>query len=441
MSPSAKSAVAIEGGRPLQGRVRVPGDKSISHRALIVGALADGTSSVSGLSDGDDVARTLGAVRALGAEVVAGEGDGVVRIHGGAGSLHEPASPLDFGNSGTGIRLMAGVVASFDGWSVRLGGDDSLSKRPMDRIALPLRTMGADVAGRGELCLPPLDVRGRRLSGIDYTPPVASAQVKSCILLAALAAQGSTTVREPILTRVHTEELLARAGAEISEAEEQGAHVVRVAPGKLEPFELEVPADPSQAAFWLVGALLVPGSEVVVERVYTGPARRGFLDVLRRMGAHIEEKPAVSASDLASTSDLVARPSSLVATEVHAHEIPSLDEVPVLAVAAARAEGTTVFRDMGELRVKESDRFTGVIDLVRAFGGGAEAEGDDIHVTGVAALDAGDFDSRDDHRLAMAAAIAAASVPGRPTRILGWDSVQTSYPSFRSDLATLSGEG
>jgi 3-phosphoshikimate 1-carboxyvinyltransferase len=244
-------------------------------------------------------------------------------------------------------------------------------------------------------------------------------------------------VRERVLTRRHTEELLALCGVDVSESFEGTDHVVKVLPGQPRAFELEVPADPSQAAFWVVAACVVPGSEVTVVRVYTGAARRGFLDVLKRMGARLEEVPATRPGDLASTADVVARSGPLVATEVDAHEIPGLDEVPVLAVAAARAEGTTVFRGVGELRVKESDRLRGVVEMVRAFGAGAEAAGDDLFVTGVPTLSAGHVDARGDHRIAMAAAVAAASVSGRPTRIVGWEAVKTSYPGFLEHLAQL----
>jgi 3-phosphoshikimate 1-carboxyvinyltransferase len=423
-------AFALDGGHPFSGHLKVPGDKSISHRAVILAALAPGTSLVRGRSEGDDVRRTEAAMRSLGARV---EGE---CISGGAEALRAPDLPLDLGNSGTTMRLVAGVVAGWP-WTVELTGDPSLSKRPMDRIALPLRLMGARVSGRTERCLPPLVVAGGSLRGIDYSPPMASSQVKSCLLLAGLRADGLTVVRERVLTRVHTEELLAICGVDVSESTEDGAHVVKVLPGRPSAFELEVPGDPSQAAFWVVAACLVPGSEVTVQRVYTGPSRRGFLDVLGRMGARLEEVPATKPGDIAATADLVARSGPLVATEVDAAEIPGLDEIPVLAVAAARAEGTTVFRGVGELRVKESDRLQGVVEMLRAFGAGAETHGDDLYVTGVRALNPGRVDARGDHRMAMASAIAAASVTAGPSRIMGWEAVQTSYPEFREHLALL----
>jgi 3-phosphoshikimate 1-carboxyvinyltransferase len=436
MSPSATrpAGFAVEGGRPLSGRVRVPGDKSVSHRALLLGALAGGVSHVRGLSDGDDVARTAAALQALGGRVEDG------RISAGPGGLHAPDGPLDVGNSGTTMRLLAGVVAARP-WTTALTGDASLSRRPMDRVALPLRLMGAEVSGRGERCYPPLVVTGGALEGIDYTPPVASAQVKSCVLLAGLGAAGETVVREPVLTRLHTEELLARCGADVTEEDGAGGHVVRLRPSALSPFELDVPGDPSQAAFWVVAACVVPGSAVTVEHVYVGRGRRGYLDVLVRMGARLEEVPTTGPGDLAATADLVARGGPLHGTDVHASEITGLDEVPALAVAAACAEGDTVFRSVGELRVKESDRLAGVAELVRAFGAGADIDGDDLVVHGAGRLVAAAVDARGDHRMAMAGAVAGLASPGGTTRIRGWEAVATSYPGFGRDLAQLTGRG
>jgi len=402
----------------------------VSHRAVIIAALAEGVSLVRGRSEGEDVKSTERAMRAFGAEVT-GE-----NISGGEGALHSPDVALDLGNSGTSMRLIAGVAAGWR-WTVELSGDASLSSRPMDRVALPLRMMGAGVDGRTERCLPPLVIRGGELRGIDYSPPMASAQVKSCVLLAGLRASGLTVVRERVVTRLHTEELLRRAGLEVSESDEDAYHVVRLLPGTPQAFELDVPGDPSQAAFWMVAACLAPGSEILVPGVYVGAGRRGFLDVLVRMGARIEEIRTTRPADLAATADLTARSGPLVATEIEASEIPGLDEVPILAVAAARAEGTTVFRGVGELRVKESDRLEGVAQMIRSFGAGAEIDGEDLYVSGVPALSAANVDAHGDHRMAMAAAVAAATVSGRPSRIVGWESVKTSYPDFQEHLAGL----
>jgi 3-phosphoshikimate 1-carboxyvinyltransferase len=422
----------LHGGRPLQGHVRVPGDKSVSHRALLLATLARGRSLVRGLSDGDDVARTAAVVDALGAHRRGAE------IEGTAGALRQPAGPLECGNSGTTMRLVAGMVAPHP-IEVVLVGDESLSARPMDRVAVPLRAMGAEVVGTGERCLPPLRVRGERLHAIDYTPPMASAQVKSCVLLAGLGAEGTTVVREAVPTRRHTEELLIRCGAHIEEEDDDGAHVVRLEASALDPLELDVPGDPSQAAFWVVAATLVPGSDVVVEGVYCGGGRRGFLDVLGRMGAQVVEVPAAGDRDLAEVRDLHVRSALLRGTDVAAAEITGLDEVPVLAVAAALAEGTTVLRDVGELRVKESDRFEGVLRLVRAFGGTAEADGDNLVVAGVPTLRPARFSATGDHRLAMAAAVAALAAGDADSEIEGWSATATSYPSFEAHWRALAG--
>ena len=422
-------SVPVEGGRPLRGTLRTPGDKSISHRALLIGALAEGTSVIRGLSDGADVRHTLEAVRALGAEVV--EDGATVSVTAGRSRLRPAAVPLDCGNSGTGMRLLAGVVAGLSGVS-ELCGDESLSSRPMDRIAEPLEAMGASVRGRGRQCRPPLEITGGPLRGVEWTLPVASAQVKSAILLAGLGAEGETVVHEPVPTRAHTEELLAEAGVEIEVEEEGQGRRIRLRASKVEPLDLTVAADPSQAAFWVVAACLVPGSEVTLLDLYAGPERIGFLSVLARMGADVElfERRGATAS-------LRARASHLRGTRVEAAESPSLDEVPILAVAAAAAEGTTVFSDVGELRVKETDRLRATAALVEALGARAEIEGDQLRVHGAGRLRHTATDSGGDHRMAMAAAVAAlAAGPGEST-IEGFGSVATSYPGFLADLARL----
>jgi 3-phosphoshikimate 1-carboxyvinyltransferase len=428
--------VALCAGGPLTGRLRAPGDKSISHRALLVAARASGVSVLRGLSDGDDVARTAHAVSRLGAqlEVVGGAGPAAeVRVDGGADRLREPQDVIDAGNSGTGIRLLAGYVAAFD-WLTVLTGDASIRRRPMLRIVEPLREMGAEIDGRDGGRLAPLVVRGGQLRGIDYRLPVPSAQVKSAVLLAALGAAGPTSVHEAVATRAHTEELLALAGGDVEILRQEGGHgaVVHLRPGELTPFELEVPADPSQAAFFIVAACLVPGSKVVCEGVYVGQARAGYLDVLERMGARIERRHRD-----ATTADIVASYGPLVATEVGGAEVPALiDEVPVLAVAAALAEGTTTFRDVGELRVKESDRLATVAGLIGALGGRVETTRDSLSVTGSTFAGGLRVDAGGDHRVAMSAAVAALTC-SEPVEIGGWDSVATSYPRFLDDLAAL----
>jgi 3-phosphoshikimate 1-carboxyvinyltransferase len=411
----------------LHGRLRVPGDKSISHRAALLAARAEGTSVLRGLSRGDDVAHTLAAVAGFGA-TVSGRPPGTVRITGGEARLAEAAGVVDVGNSGTAIRLLAGWAAAIDGLTV-LAGDESVAARPMERVVQPLRAMGASVDGRKGGRYPPLVVRGGRLTGIDFRPPVASGQVKTAVLLAGLAASGETTVRETIPTRAHTEELLAACGADVV----VGPGSVTVRAGALSPLDIDVPGDPSQAAFWVVAACVVPGSDVVVEGVYVGPARAAFLDVLVRMGGDV----SLECHDrVAHTADVRARHSALRATNVGGAEVPGLiDEIPVLAVAAAVAAGTTTFSDAGELRVKESDRIAAVVNELGAVGGKAEPLADGFVVEGSAGypLAGGQVESHGDHRIAMAMAIAGLAAAG-PVRIAGWEAVATSYPGFEEDL-------
>jgi 3-phosphoshikimate 1-carboxyvinyltransferase len=411
--------------------VRTPGEKSISHRAVLLGALAEGTSVVHGLSDGADVGASLAAVGAMGVGVDRAE-DGTVTLHGGRSRLRRPDVPLDCGNSGTSMRLLCGLVAGFS-WETELVGDESLSVRPMDRVAQPLAAMGAAVEGRGERCLPPLRVRGGSLHGIDWTPAVASAQVKSAILLAGLSADGATVVRERVTTRTHTEEMLAEAGADVSVEPWGEGRVVTVRASALKPVERTVPGDPSAAAFFVVAGCVVPGSAVVVQDVYYGPARLGFVSVLERMGALVTLTPGGP-----GTCTIRAETAPLRSTEVAASEIPSLDEVPVLAVAAAAAEGTTVFNNVAELRVKEVDRLEAVAAMVEAFGASARIVGDTLAVTGTSGrLRPGRFESRGDHRMAMAAAVAALAVPQGRSLITGFGAVETSYPGFAAALDRL----
>jgi 3-phosphoshikimate 1-carboxyvinyltransferase len=419
----------VRGPVPLRGRLRMPGDKSVSHRVLLLAALAEGTSLVRGLSDGDDVARTRAAIAALGA-VVEELGDGVLRIGGCAGQLAEPGDVIDLGNSGTGIRLLAGVAASQPFLTV-LTGDESIRRRPMDRVTVPLRLMGASIDGRDGGRLAPLVLRGGSLRGIDYEQPVASAQVKSAILLAGLAADGETTVREPARSRAHTEEMLEQAGADIEVDAEQC--LVRLRPTVLEAREWVVPGDPSQAAFWLAVAAAVPGSDLTVEGLYLGPSRAGFLDVLARMGADLDIDRAAG--------DVRVVGNRLRGTTVTPDEIPGLvDEVPALAVAAALAEGPTRFLGAGELRVKESDRLTTVSSELGRLGAQVEVDADELLVVGRGTLRGGSTTSHGDHRIAMAMATAGLAATGE-TIVEGMDAVATSYPGFVADLAAVSGGG
>lgn len=422
--------LAPAGARRLLGQLRAPGDKSISHRAVLVCALAQGRSRVRGLSRGEDVLHTLDAVQSLGAEVRA-QGEELV-VEGGRSRLSEASHVLEVGNSGTGIRLLSGFVAGLDALTV-LQGDASIARRPMERVAVPLRLMGVGVDGREGGRFPPLVVRGGSLKGIDYTLPVASAQVKSAILFAALSASGETVVHEPVPTRAHTEEMFAAAGADISVARQGDGSRVTLRPGELEPGEIDVPADPSQAAFWVVAACTTPGSDLVLPNVYVGAGRAGFLDVLSRMGARVE---LANHDEHRHTADVHARYGPLQATEVKGPEVASLiDEIPVLAVAAAHAEGTTVFSDAAELRVKETDRVATTVELLSVLGARAEPAPDGLSVTGAPGrpLSGGTVRSHGDHRIAMAAAVAALGASA-PLRVVGWDATATSYPGFAGDL-------
>lgn len=422
----------VRGEVPLRGRIRVPGDKSISHRALLLAALGEGTSAIEGCSRGDDVLRTLAAVRALGAAVDEGAGGSLV-VHGGRSRLVEPPEPLDCGNSGTAMRLLLGVLAGLDGYAC-LWGDGSLRDRPMDRVVGPLAAMGARIDGRAGSSLAPLGVRGGALRGLEQTPPVASAQVKSAILLAGLSAVGDTVVHEPLRTRAHTEEMLAQAGAGIEVTDRGGSRTIRLSPGPLAPTATSVPGDPSQAAFWVVAACVVPGSSVEIEDVYVGTARAGYLEVLSRMGADValEHRGA-------SRADIRASYAPLVATDLGAAEVPGLvDEVPVLAVAAAVARGTSRWGGLSELRVKETDRLESTARMLRSFGGSAVASGDELVIEG-GQLHPGAAGSDGDHRIAMAATVAALAAGG-DSRIDGIDAAATSYPDFGGDLRRLAPE-
>ncbi|MBV9662043.1 MAG: 3-phosphoshikimate 1-carboxyvinyltransferase [Acidimicrobiales bacterium] len=416
----------------LSGRLRVPGDKSISHRALLLAARADGTSRITGLSDGADVLATLAAIQAFGARVErSGEG---LAVQGGPGRLHEPESVIGVGNSGTAIRLLVGWAASIDGLTV-LAGDMSIARRPMDRVAQPLRLMGASIDGRRGGTRPPLAVRGGPLTGIEYHLPVPSAQVKGAILLAGMAASSPTVVHEPVATRIHTEQMLAACGARVDLAPGR----VTVHPGSLQAAEFKVPGDPSQAAFWVVAACVTPGSDLTVENVYVGPQRAGFVDVLRRMGADVR----VEAHDPeSSTADIRARYGPLQATDVGGVEVPGvIDEIPVLAVAAAYASGKTTFSGAEELKVKESDRIATTVTALNALGADAEGRSDGLVVNGGAGrpLQGGQVDSAGDHRVAMAAAVAALPAAGA-VQIGGWEAVSTSYPRFEEDLQQCLGQ-
>ena len=420
----------IEPYARVEGAVKVPGDKSASHRALMLSALAAGESTIEGLSPGLDVAGTGDIMEQLGARRHH-EADRVV-VEGPAQGLRASARPLQCGNSGTTMRLLSGIVSAVEG-THRLEGDASLSRRPMDRVAVPLGLMGARVLGEGPRVTPPLTITGsRHLRGIDYHVPTASAQVKSALLLAGLFAEGPTVIHEDVRTRTTTEDMLRRAGVEVRSVDAGTGRQVTLTPRRPDPAHWRVPTDPSQAAFFCVLGLIHRRGDVVVREVENSPERIGFVSVLRRMGADLTETPGVTGVDLH------ARSSGLHATEVHAAEIPSVDEVPILSVAAAAAHGVSAFRDMGELRLKESDRFEGSMSLARRLGCRVWSEGDDFFIEGLGGADAFtpfSVNAGLDHRIVMSSAVAGAA--GRGCDIDGADTVQSSYPGFFDDLASL----
>ncbi len=410
----------------VRGVVRPPGDKSISHRVVMLAALAHGRSQVEGLLTGDDVKSSARVLRQLGAEISSIRESGV-RVSGSR--LLAPSSRLNCGNSGTTARLLLGILAG-QRFRATLTGDASLRRRPMRRVTEPLRTMGADIReGRGDGL--PLEIRGGRLRGLVYTSPVASAQVKSALLLAALTGGVPVTIREPYRSRDHTERLFAHLGLGIREHDS----VISYQPSAVSvpPFEIAVAGDTSSAAFLVAAAVLAEQGELLIENVGVNPTRTGYLVVLERMGAHVER---VNLRDGGGepVADLIARPAHLTATEVSAAEIPTLvDEVPVLAVLASRARGETVFREVGELRVKESNRLELVAANLRAVGVRAEARGNDLHVEGTQRPPRGRVDTAADHRLAMAFAVLG-TVPGAGVKLSEQRSVAISYPEFFKDL-------
>lgn len=438
---AADQATLIEPlARPLSGAVRVPGDKSISHRSVLFSAMAEGTSRVSGVLDSADVRSSIGAVRALGAEVNLekrpdGSLAGDIRGWGGLGPS-QPEGAIDCGNSGTTVRLLMGVLAPWD-ITVELTGDDSLRRRPMRRIAAPLELMGARFAPEGATTLP-LSITGTRgLAAISYDSPVASAQLKTAILLAGIFASGTTGVREPAPSRNHTELMLPGFGVDVEAAPGEAS----VAGGQsLHACDVDVPGDPSSAAFMACAAALRPDSAIDIENVSLNEARIGFARVLERMGADITLKPTGSAGEEPCGTISVSYVEHLRSCEVVGHEIASLvDEIPVLALVAAHAEGTTVFHEVGELRVKETDRLAAILEGLSKLGVRAWAEGDDLHIEGKPGLVVPEglvFDSLGDHRLAMTWSLVGFT-GAHPVSIRDFEAVRVSYPGFRADIERL----
>jgi 3-phosphoshikimate 1-carboxyvinyltransferase len=445
----------ISSAARLRGEPRLPGDKSISHRALLLAALAEGESTITGAGDGRDVAATAAVVAALGATVERVREDGLnvdyCVASPGADGLHEPDSVLDCRNSGTSLRLCSGVLASLPFFSV-LDGDASLRGRPVARIIEPLRLMGAALYARRSDSLPPLVVIGRpRLRAIDFETRVPSAQVKSAVLLAGLRAEGQTTVREAVATRDHTERMLRSRGIEVRRepaTSSGGGPVAWTLEGgaRLRPLDERVPADPSAAAFWLVAGAIHPDAELTLRSVGVNPTRRAAIDILVRMGARIEER-AVGA-DGASVADedneigeplanLTVRSSELRAVDLGPGEVAAaIDEIPILCLAATQARGKTTIRGAGELRNKESDRIAGIAGGLAALGARITVDGDDITIEGPSQLVGSPTQTLDDHRLAMTFAIAGLIATGS-TSIDRAESAAVSYPSFFTELERL----
>ena len=421
----------IEPVSALVGHVAVPGDKSISHRAVLVAAISDGETHVAGFGRSRDTEATIAAVRALGAEVEEHDVDTLTVRGVGLRGLRVPDAAIDCGNAGTLMRLLTGVLTGQSG-RFELVGDESLSGRPMERIAEPLRRMGARIQTTDGHA--PLVVEGVELRAIDYELPIASAQVKSAVLLAGVLAEGETTVVEPLPTRDHTERLLERAGARVVRRPQsvsvQGAD-------RLALDEIEVPGDFSSAAALLVAAAIVPGSALTVHGVGLNPRRTGLLDVLERMGARISIYNRRSLGG-EPAGDVEIRASELTAATVSPEEIPALvDELPVFALAAAHAHGDSVVRGAGELRLKETDRIDGVAEELRRLGGHVRATEDGFRIRGVPArLRGGAFDARGDHRLAMLGAVAGVS-SREGVDLMGAEAVETSFPGFFDVLAQL----
>jgi 3-phosphoshikimate 1-carboxyvinyltransferase len=420
--------LVIVGPRPLHGRVRVPGDKGISHRALIAAAMADGVSTIAHPAPGDDVARTRGALVALGVEIDV-EPTRLKITSGGVDAMHAAAHDIECANSGTTMRMLAGLLAGRPFESV-LVGDASLTQRPMQRVIAPLRALGADIEGRGEGQRAPLVVRGSALAGTRVELEVASGQVKTALVLAGLQADGTTEIVEPTTSRDHTERMFMALGAPIERIDERTLRVHRGAPAC---FDINVPGDPSSAAFFVVAATVTPGSSLVIEDVLLNPGRVAFVDVLLAMGADITVTN--HGEHLGEpVGSIEVRSANLHATSFDCTE-PIIDEVPALAVAAAFADGTTEIGNASELRVKESNRIASIGAELAQLGITVDATDDSLRVHG-GEPHASTLSSHGDHRIAMAAAIAANAVTGESS-IRDWGSVGISYPDFALDLDRL----
>ena len=415
----------------LNGSIRVPGDKSISHRSIIFGSLAEGETKVYDILRGEDVLSTIQVFRDLGVEIE--DKDGVVTIQGvGMDGLKAPQNALDMGNSGTSIRLISGVLAGAD-FEVEMFGDDSLSKRPMDRVTLPLKKMGVSISGQTERDLPPLHLKGtKNLRPIQYELPIASAQVKSALIFAALQAQGQSVIIEKECTRNHTEDMLRQFGGELSV---DGKKITVQGPQKLSGQTVVVPGDISSAAFWLVAGLIVPNSRVVLKNVGINETRTGIIDVIRAMGGKLE---ITDMDPIAKSATLTVETSDLKGTEIGGALIPRLiDELPIIALLATQAQGQTVIKDAEELKVKETDRIQVVADALNSMGATITPTADGMIIKGKSTLHGAKVNTFGDHRIGMMTAIAALLVADGEVELDRAEAINTSYPSFFDDLEIL----
>ncbi|MDQ1508466.1 MAG: 3-phosphoshikimate 1-carboxyvinyltransferase [Actinomycetota bacterium] len=429
MSATLPEELTFGGVRPLLGTLRLPGDKSISHRALLFAALASGESSIINLATGDDVQATRAALVALGVDISV-DPKTVTVTGAGFDGLREPEVVLDCGNSGTTMRVMSGLLAGRPFLSI-LTGDASLNQRPMRRVTEPLSAMGARIDGRAGGEYAPLSIHGAELVGTRHELSIASAQVKSALMLAGLQASGITEIVSPAPSRDHSERMLAALGVPV---EVDGCRV-RVRAGAPDRFALDVPGDPSSAAFFVVAALITPGSDLMIESVAINPTRLGFVDVLRRMGGDISVELAEERCG-EPVGNIHVRASALAATVIAGDEVPNVqDEVPALAVAAAFADGVTEVRDAAELSLKESNRIATLQRMLAGLGVAVETRTDGLVIRGGRPR-AARLESLGDHRIAMAAAVAANAVDGEST-VGGWPAVASSYPEFAADLARL----
>ena len=415
----------------LNGSIRVPGDKSISHRSIIFGSLAEGETKVYDILRGEDVLSTMQVFRDLGVEIE--DKDGAVTIQGvGLDGLKAPQKALDMGNSGTSIRLISGILAGTD-FEVEMFGDDSLSKRPMDRVTLPLKKMGVSISGQTERDLPPLHLKGtKNLKPIHYELPIASAQVKSALIFAALQAQGQSVIIEKECTRNHTEDMLRQFGGDLSV---DGKKITVQGPQKLSGQTVVVPGDISSAAFWLVAGLIVPNSRVVLKNVGINETRTGIIDVIRAMGGKLE---ITDMDPIAKSATLTVETSELNRIEIGGALIPRLiDELPIIALLATQAQGQTVIKDAEELKVKETDRIQVVADALNSMGATITPTADGMIIKGKSVLHGARVNTFGDHRIGMMTAIAALLVADGEVELDRAEAINTSYPSFFDDLETL----